>query len=103
VRDLGVYAEVRACDTPAADLAFAKGLIISGGPSSVLDAGSPTVDPGIFEQGQPVLGICYGQQLMAHLLGGRVRKNDKGEYGLATLDLDEVDDPFFGGLAGPQQ
>lgn len=98
-----MYAEVRACETPAADLAFAKGIIISGGPSSVLDPHSPTVDPAIFEFGQPVLGICYGLQLMAHLLGGQVRKNEKGEYGLATLDLDETPDPLFGGLAGAQQ
>ena len=103
VRDLGVYAEVRPCETPAAELAFAKGIIISGGPSSVLDPDSPTVDPGIFQYGQPVLGICYGQQLMAHLLGGKVRKNEKGEYGLATLELDDTADPLFGGLAGAQQ
>ena len=103
VRDLGVYAEVRPSDTPASELAFAKGIIISGGPRSVLDPGSPTVDPGIFKYGQPVLGICYGQQLMAHLLGGQVRKNEKGEYGLATLELDDTADPLFGGLAGPQQ
>jgi GMP synthase (glutamine-hydrolysing) len=103
VRDLGVYAEVRPSETPASEMAFAKGIIISGGPRSVLDPGSPTVDPAIFEYGQPVLGICYGQQLMAHLLGGEVRKNDKGEYGLATLELEDVADPLFGGLSGPQQ
>jgi GMP synthase (glutamine-hydrolysing) len=103
VRDLGVYAEVRPSETPAADLAFAKGIIISGGPSSVLDPDSPTVDPGIFQYGQPVLGICYGQQLMAHLLGGKVCKNEKGEYGLATLELDDTADPLFGGLSGAQQ
>jgi GMP synthase (glutamine-hydrolysing) len=103
VRDLGVYAEVRPCETPAAEMAFAKGIIISGGPRSVLDPGAPTVDPDIFKYGQPVLGICYGQQLMAHLLGGEVRKNEKGEYGLATLELEEVADPLFGGLDGAQQ
>jgi GMP synthase (glutamine-hydrolysing) len=103
VRELGVYAEVRASETPAAELAFAKGIIISGGPSSVLDPDSPTVDPDIFRYGQPVLGICYGQQLMAHLLGGQVRKNERGEYGLAMLDLDEISDPLFGGLSGSQQ
>jgi len=103
VRDLGVYAEVRPSETPAAEIAFARGIIISGGPSSVYDPGSPTVDATIFAHGQPVLGICYGQQLMAHLLGGQVRKGEKGEYGLATLDLDETTDPLFAGLGGRQQ
>jgi len=103
VRDLGVYAEVRASETPAAELASARGIVISGGPSSVYDPDSPTVDPAIFTLGKPVLGICYGQQLMAHLLGGRVRKGDKGEYGLATLQLEDAADPMFAGLAGAQQ
>lgn len=103
VRDLGVYAEVRPSETPAAELTGARGLIISGGPSSVYDPASPTVDPAIFDLGQPVLGICYGQQLMAHLLGGEVRKGERGEYGLATLELDATADPMFAGLAGPQQ
>jgi GMP synthase (glutamine-hydrolysing) len=103
VRDLGVFAEIRPSETRAENLAFAKGLIISGGPSSVYDPGSPTVDPSIFYSGQPVLGICYGQQLMAHLLGGAVQKGDKGEYGLATLELDTSSDPLFSGLSGSQQ
>ena len=103
MRDLGVYAEVRASETPAAELATAKGIVISGGPSSVYDPESPTVDPAIFTLGVPVLGICYGQQLMAHLLGGEVRKGVKGEYGLATLELAEATDPLFTGLAGRQQ
>ena len=103
VRDLGVYAEVRPSETPAAAIAFARGIIISGGPASVYDPGSPTVDAAIFAGGQPVLGICYGQQLMAHLLGGQVRRGEKGEYGLATLELDETTDPLFAGLGGRQQ
>jgi len=103
VRELGVYAEVRAAETPAAELAGVKGLIISGGPSSVYDPGSPTVDPAIFASGQAVLGICYGQQLMARLLGGTVRKGDKGEFGLATLEIGDPGSPVFAGLSGPQQ
>ena len=103
VRELGVYAEVRHSETPAAELAGARGIIISGGPASVYDPDSPTVDAGIFATGQPVLGICYGQQLMAHLLGGEVLPGDKGEYGLATLDLDVTADPLFAGLGGRQQ
>ena len=103
VRDLGVYAEVRPSETCATELSSAKGIIISGGPSSVYDPASPTVDPAIFAGGQAVLGICYGQQLMAHLLGGAVRKGDKGEFGLATLDLDDTSDSLFAGLGGQQQ
>ncbi|HUB81378.1 MAG TPA: glutamine-hydrolyzing GMP synthase [Bryobacteraceae bacterium] len=103
VRDLGVYAEVRPSETPAEELSGARGLIISGGPSSVYDAGSATVDPAIFANGQAVLGICYGLQIMAHILGGEVRRGEKGEYGMATLHLDETEDPMFAGLSGTQQ
>jgi GMP synthase (glutamine-hydrolysing) len=103
VRELGVYAEVRPSEMPASELSLARGVIISGGPSSVYDPGSPTVDPQLFATGVPVLGICYGQQLMARLLGGEVRKGDRGEYGLATLELDESSDPLFRGLGGNQQ
>ncbi len=103
MRELGVYSAVLPSDTPAREMATARGIIISGGPSSVYDQGSPTVDPAIFALGRPVLGICYGQQLMAHLLGGEVRRGDKGEYGLATLDLDESTDPMYAGLSGRQQ
>jgi GMP synthase (glutamine-hydrolysing) len=87
VRDLGVYADVRPSDVPASELAGAKGIIISGGPSSVYEDGSPRVDPAVFDHAPAVLGICYGQQLMAHLLGGHVRKGDRGEYGFARLDI----------------
>jgi GMP synthase (glutamine-hydrolysing) len=103
VRDLGVYAEIRPSETPASELGSARGIVISGGPSSVYDPGSPTVDPAIFACGVPVFGICYGQQLMAHLLGGEVRKGDRGEYGMATLELDPASDEVFAGLAGRQQ
>ena len=67
-----------------------KGIILSGGPSSVLDEGAPTVDPGIFELGVPVLGICYGLQLVCHLLGGKVAPGHTREYGPATLAIDEA-------------
>lgn len=103
VRELGVYAEVKLSEAPAAELAEARGLIISGGPSSVYDPASPTVDAAIFGLGRPVLGICYGQQIMAHALGGRVQKGEKGEYGLAQLEIEDSCDPLFAGLAGPQQ
>ena len=102
VRDLGVYAEVAPSETPAAELAGRKGVIISGGPSSVYDPGSPTIDPRLLHSGVPVLGICYGQQLMAHILGGRVEKGDRGEYGFAQLDLARTDG-LFRGIEGRQQ
>src|SRR5262249_54965597 len=103
VRELGVYAEVRSSETPASELAGRRGLIISGGPSSVYDPGSPTVAPQIFNSGSAVLGICYGLQLMAHLLGGAVVKGGKGEFGLATLELDASVDPLFHGVPTGQQ
>jgi len=81
-----VYADVRPSDTPAEELRGRKGLIISGGPDSVYETDSSRIDPAILAQGSAVLGICYGQQLMAHELGGHVRKGTKGEYGLAVLE-----------------
>jgi len=103
VRELGVYAEVAASETQASSLAGRKGIIISGGPSSVYDPGSPTIDPALLQTGIPILGICYGQQLMAHLLqSGSVQKGDKGEYGFAQLDL-TASDSLFRGVSGRQQ
>ncbi len=106
MRDLGVFAEVVPSETPASELAphgsMLKGVIISGGPSSVYDPGSPAIDPRLLAAGIPVLGICYGQQLMAHLLGGQVQKGDRGEYGYAQLDL-RAEDVLFRGIAGRQQ
>ena len=94
VRDLGVYAEVAASDTPASELQGRKGIIISGGPASVYDPSSPTIDPAVLASGIPVLGICYGQQLMAYLMDGVVRKGDKGAMTLGALDFDKALDVF---------
>ncbi len=97
VRELGVYAEVKPSETPASQLENRRALIISGGPSSVYEAGSPTVDKELFELGTPVLGICYGLQLMAHnIAGGKVSPGVQGEYGLATLQVTEDDRLFQG-------
>ncbi len=73
-----------------------KGIILSGGPSSVYDKGAPISDMKIFELGIPILGICYGMQLMAHLLGGNVAKAVKREYGRAELIIDDDSDLFKG-------
>ncbi len=96
MRDLGGYSEVKPSDTPASELTGRRGIIISGGPSSVYDAESPQVDPAIFQIGTAVLGICYGQQLMAHWLGGSVRKGTRGEYGSAVLNISDENQLFAG-------
>jgi GMP synthase (glutamine-hydrolysing) len=85
IRDLGVYGDVKPSETPASELAGRKGIIISGGPDSVYEAGSPQIDPQILSTDSAVLGICYGQQLMTYVLGGGVRKGEKGEYGFARF------------------
>ena len=102
IRDLGVYADVRPSDTPASELRGRKGLIISGGPDSVYERDSSRIDPKILSEGSAVLGICYGQQLMAHELGGHVRKGTKGEYGLAVLERTKAH-VLFAGLNGDSQ
>ncbi|MGD0884863.1 MAG: glutamine-hydrolyzing GMP synthase [Thermodesulfovibrionales bacterium] len=71
-----------------------KGIVLSGGPSSVYDHGSPIPDKAIFRLGIPILGICYGMQLMAHLLRGKVAKAQKREYGRAALCIDDDSDLF---------
>lgn len=99
VRELHVYAEIAACDLPADEVKRrgVKALILSGGPASVLDVGSPRPDPAIFEAGVPVLGICYGLQVMAHLWGGRVEPGERREYGPASIEV-LAEDILFKGL-----
>ncbi len=101
VRELGVFADVMPSDTPAAMLSSRRGLIISGGPASVYEAGSPDVDPAIFSANLPVLGICYGHQLIAHHLGGKVEKGDRGEYGVAQLEVSAAN-PLLRGVRPSQ-
>ena len=97
-----MYAEVRPSDTPASELLDRRGLIISGGPDSVYEPDSARIDPTILSTDCAVLGICYGQQLMAYNLGGHVRKGDKGEYGLAVLHRVKPH-ALFEGLNGDSQ
>ena len=91
IRELGVYADVQPSNIPASALAASCGVVISGGPASVYEPGSPDIDPGLLRAGLPVLGICYGHQLIAHHLGGAVQKGDRGEYGLAHLTVSSSD------------
>lgn len=100
IRELGVSAEVRPSDSPASELNRRKAIVISGGPSSVYEPSSPQIDPAILTGPAPVLGICYGQQLIAHLLGGKVEPGDKGEYGLARLDVTRSEGPLYGVASG---
>lgn len=88
VRDLHVYSEIVPCDISAAELSgmAPSALILSGGPASVYADDAPRVDPGIFELGIPILGFCYGHQIIAVTLGGIVSHAKKGEYGPANLE-----------------
>jgi GMP synthase (glutamine-hydrolysing) len=82
-----VYSEIVPHDAPLEELRGRRpaGIVLSGGPASVYEPGAPTVDPGLFDLGVPVLGICYGHQLMAQALGGEVAATGQREYGGATL------------------
>ena len=98
VRELGVYSEVLPFNTPLADILDKKpvGIILSGGPSSVNAEVAHLVEKSLFEAKIPVLGICYGMQLTTHVLGGKVKKGVKGEYGKANLHIDKTSKLFEG-------
>jgi GMP synthase (glutamine-hydrolysing) len=99
VREQHVYCEIVRHDIPATRLRelAPRGIILSGGPSSVYEAGAPRCDPALFRLGVPVLGICYGMQLACDALGGRVGRATAREYGRATCDV-TVTDPLFAGV-----
>lgn len=102
VRDLNVYSEIVPCDISADEVREKSpdAIILSGGPASVYAEDAPSVDPEIFELGIPVLGFCYGQQIMAKTLGGTVSHTEKGEYGPAPLTrVDGVDCAGCGGTS----
>ncbi|MBL9127805.1 MAG: glutamine-hydrolyzing GMP synthase [Verrucomicrobiales bacterium] len=100
IRECSVYSTIVRYDTPAAEIrALApKGIILSGGPASVYAPDAPRPDRGIFKLGVPVLGICYGVQLLAHFLGGKVEKGQKREFGKGTLTVLDASCPLFDGL-----
>jgi GMP synthase (glutamine-hydrolysing) len=98
VRELNVYSELLPHDTPMADLERrgVKAVILSGGPSSVYDTNAPRADPALWSGRIPILGICYGLQLMAHELGGEVVPSTKREYGPAAVRITDADGLFAG-------
>ncbi|HYK83444.1 MAG TPA: glutamine-hydrolyzing GMP synthase [Gemmatimonadales bacterium] len=98
VREAHVYSEIH---PPSRDLAFIrafapKGIILSGGPSSVFDPGAPSADPELLNLGVPILAICYGMQLVAHLAGGQVRPSRQREYGRAEVTVRDAAGLFAG-------
>lgn len=98
VRECRVYSEIVHHTTPAAAVAARRplALVLSGGPASVYAEGAPHADPGIFELGVPVLGICYGMQLMALELGGTVERTDASEFGRADVRVQPEGELFAG-------
>lgn len=87
IRRLGVYCEIRYPETPAQFLTYYKGIIFSGGPKSVFEPDAPKCDRKIFQLGIPVLGICYGHHLIAHMLGGQTQSTPLKEYGFSELEI----------------
>ena len=96
IRRLHVFAEIRSPNSDVADLADAEGLILSGGPSSVYDADAPTYNPEILEMDKPMLGLCYGHQLLCHRLGGQVEPGNAHEFGAAYLQVKEAKGVLLG-------
>jgi GMP synthase (glutamine-hydrolysing) len=105
VREAHVYSEIVPHDVDPGDLGLRRpaGLILSGGPASVYEDGAPTVDPGLLELGVPVLGICYGHQLIAQELGGEVQATGQREYGATTLTRDGSGGVLLADLAEREQ
>jgi GMP synthase (glutamine-hydrolysing) len=89
IRDCGVFSELLPHHVPLEEVARRRprGIVLSGGPASVYAEGAPPLDPGLLELGVPVLGICYGMQLLVHALGGRVEQADVGEFGRSELTV----------------
>src|SRR5476649_939363 len=100
IRECNVYSQILRFDTPAAEIARLKpkGIILSGGPSSVYAKDAPLPDKNIFSLGVPILGICFGVQLFAQFLGGKVEKGQKREYGKGTLTVKDSSCALFAKL-----
>jgi GMP synthase (glutamine-hydrolysing) len=98
IREQRVYCEIHPCTLPLDKLRALEpiAVVLSGGPQSVYEEGAPSVDAGVFELGVPVLGICYGMQLACRLLGGKVERADKREYGPARIQIKSATAIFDG-------
>lgn len=98
VRELNVFSEVRPCtiNPDDVDLSKVKGLILSGGPASVTDVDAPSFNRAWFDIGRPILGICYGMQLMAHHFGGKLGRGASREYGPSTVTIENPAGVFSG-------
>ena len=107
VRELNVYCEIHPYNhLPAlgeAEMAALQGVILSGSPASVRQEGAPTIDLTPFRGKVPILGVCYGAQLMAHTLGGQVQASSTREYGRAALSLVDAESPLMAGIAKGSQ
>jgi GMP synthase (glutamine-hydrolysing) len=105
IRECNVYSQILRYDTPAAEIAKLKpsGIILSGGPSSVYAKNAPLPDKNVFDLGVPVLGICFGVQLFAQFLGGKVEKGLKREYGKGTLTIKDKSCALFAKLPAKLQ
>jgi len=101
IRELQVYCELVPHDTPWEKIAplNPKGFILSGGPASVYEPGAPLAPAYVYESRLPVLGICYGMQVISKQLGGTVEQGIKREYGHSVLHLSDVDSPLFSGIS----
>lgn len=104
IRDFGVYSELLSHQKSAKEIAamHPKGIIFSGGPNSVYDPNAFKVDPEIFKLGIPILGICYGMQLMSYDLGGKVESANDSEYGRADITVVDKDNALFADLPAKQ-
>ena len=102
VRELGVYCEIVPFNTPVEEIRRKnpRGIILSGGPASVYEEGAPHPDRAVIETGAPVLGICYGVQLLAQFLGGEVKPSPRREYGYAEIEK-RADSELLAGLPSP--
>ncbi|MCD6501994.1 glutamine-hydrolyzing GMP synthase, partial [bacterium] len=99
IREIGVFSEIKPFDAPVSSFAEESliGIVLSGGPASVLDDDSPQIDDSVFELGVPVLGLCYGMQLIALKFKGLLERSQTREYGRAKVRI-EREEPLFSGL-----